>query len=99
MRLLTEYQGQNIDELESVLGARSAPPPQQIDESNLPARVRYASSKYSCRRNRSASGCRGAEVAYQTALRQVAGVRHERHSFLRQTLNMKLKRLSMRPNE
>jgi len=104
MRLLTEYRWeQNIDELESVLeSAVSNSPPRQIDETNLPTRIRYASL-----RSIPSEGINLPQVVeeyerslIETALRQGGGSQTRASQLLGlrvQTLNMKLKRLSMRP--
>jgi DNA-binding NtrC family response regulator len=96
---LMEYQWpENIDELEAVLeGAIAALPPQQIDESALPARIRYARLK-----SIPPDGIDLPQIVddferelIATALKQSGGSQTKASKLLGlrvQTLNMKLKR-------
>ena len=101
MKVLMEYAWEkNIDELESVLeSAIACTPPQRIDETMLPTRIRHATLK-----SIPASGVDLPELVdeyewalIETALRQTNGNQTKASHLLGlrvQTLNMKLKRFA-----
>ena len=101
LRLLMEYHWErNIDELEAVIeGAIASVPPQQLDETRLPPRIRHAML-----RTIPAEGVSLPEIVDQfertlinTALRQAGGSQTKASRLLGlrvQTLNMKLKRFA-----
>ncbi|MFN0119383.1 MAG: sigma-54-dependent transcriptional regulator [Blastocatellia bacterium] len=106
MRMLADYAWErNIDELEEVLeGAIARTPPQQIDETLLPSRVRYAALK--------AIPLTGIDLPtlvddyektlIETALNQTGGNQTKAAKLLGlrvQTLNMKLKRFGDQKQE
>ena len=106
MRVLTEYHWEtNIDELEAVLeSAVAATPPPQIDDSLLPARLRYATLR--------SIPTHGVDLPQlvddfewaliDTALKQTGGNQTRASKLLGlrvQTLNMKLKRFAEKREE
>jgi arginine utilization regulatory protein len=106
MKMLADYSWEgNIDELEAALeSAVSSTPPQQIDESFLPSRIRYSSL-----RAIPASGIDLPQMVddfernlIETALRQTNGNQTKASAMLGlrvQTLNMKLKRFTEQGKE
>jgi DNA-binding NtrC family response regulator len=106
MKMLCDYKWEgNIDELEAVLeSAIGTTPPQQIDESMLPARIRYASLK-----SIPPSGINLPQMVedferglIETALDQTSGNQTKASAMLGlrvQTLNMKLKRFREKDEE
>jgi len=105
LRLLMDYHWErNIDELEAVIeGAIASIPPQQLDESRLPPRIRHAML-----RTIPAEGVSLPEIVdnfernlIETALRQTGGSQTKASRLLGlrvQTLNMKLKRFAEAPS-
>jgi DNA-binding NtrC family response regulator len=106
MKMLADYSWEgNIDELEAALESSiTNTPPQEIDESLLPARIRYSSLKAI-----PASGIDLPQMVdeferslIETALRQTNGNQTKASAMLGlrvQTLNMKLKRFIEQGNE
>jgi DNA-binding NtrC family response regulator len=106
MKVLQEYTWEkNIDELEAVLeSAITCTPPQRIEESLLPSRIRYATL-----RSIPATGVDLPQMVddfewslIETALRQTGGNQTKASQLLGlrvQTLNMKLKRFAERRKE
>ncbi|MCI0665412.1 MAG: sigma 54-interacting transcriptional regulator, partial [Acidobacteria bacterium] len=106
LKMLADYTWEgNIDELDAALeSAITSTPPQQIDESQLPSRIRYSTLK--------AIPSSGIDLPnmvddferslIETALRQTNGNQTKASAMLGlrvQTLNMKLKRFSEQGNE
>ncbi len=106
LKMLADYTWEgNIDELEAALeSAITASPPQQIDESLLPSRIRYAALK-----SIPMSGINLPQMVddfertlIETALRQTNGNQTKASALLGlrvQTLNMKLKRFKEKDEE
>ncbi len=106
LKMLSDYPWEgNIDELEAALeSAIAATPPQQVDESLLPSRVRYAALK-----SIPTSGIDLPQMVddferglIETALRQTNGNQTKASTLLGlrvQTLNMKLKRFKEKNDE
>lgn len=106
MKILSDYQWEgNIDELEAALeGAIASTPPQTIDESLLPSRIRYSTLK-----EIPTSGIDLPRMIddfernlIETALRQTNGNQTRASAMLGlrvQTLNMKLKRFAEQGRE